>query len=127
MHPIDARLWMADEQAQVAESDASDAIEAKGTVSFSVRLTEKQRDLLLRAAETKGWTVTSLLKNAALEKAAFILNTAAPNRVDFPGLARQVADQLFAPRRARVPDPFHAGTIVDAEVFESFSDEPKLD
>jgi uncharacterized protein (DUF1778 family) len=91
-------------------------LEGKGTVSFSVRLSENQRDLLARAAEAKGWTITNLLKNAALEKAAFILNTAAPNRIDFRGIARKVADQVFANRSARTFDM--DGEIVDADVFD---------
>ena len=72
--------------------------EPKGTISFSVRLTEKQRDLLSRAAEKRSWSLSSLLKNAALEKAVHILNTAAPSRVDFRGTAEEVARQIFTPR-----------------------------
>jgi uncharacterized protein (DUF1778 family) len=72
--------------------------DAKDTISFSVRLTEQQRSLLEKAATAKGWTITNLLKNAALEKAAYILNTSSPNRVDFRQLARAVAVGVFAPR-----------------------------
>lgn len=75
--------------------------EPKGTISFSVRLTEKQRDLLTRAAERRGWSLTSLLKNAALEKAVHILNTSAPNKVDFRGTAEEIARQVFTPRSRR--------------------------
>jgi uncharacterized protein (DUF1778 family) len=83
----------------------------KGTVSFSVRLTARERDLLSRAAKERGWSLTSLLKNAALEKAVHILNTSAPNRIDFRGAAEEIARQLFAPRsvhtinRDRTPIP----------------------
>lgn len=72
--------------------------EPKGTISFSVRLTKGERDLLSRAAKKRGRSLTSLLKNAALEKAIHILNTSAPNRVDFRGTAEEIARQLFAPR-----------------------------
>lgn len=75
-----------------------DGEEPRGTVSFSVRLTKKERDLLSRAAERRGWKLTNLLKNAALEKAVHILNTSALNRVDFRGTAEEIARQLFAPR-----------------------------
>ena len=44
--------------------------EAKETTTFSVRLTEEQKDLLAKAAELRGWTPTNLLRVAALEKAA---------------------------------------------------------
>ena len=78
--------------------------EPKGTISFSVRLTEKQRDLLSRAAEKRGWSLSSLLKNAALEKAVHILNTSAPNRIDFRQTADEIARQLFAPRSGKTFD-----------------------
>lgn len=78
--------------------------EPKGTISFSVRLTEKQRDLLARAAEKRGWSLSSLLKNAALEKAVHILNTSAPNRIDFRQTAEEIARQLFAPRSGQTLD-----------------------
>jgi uncharacterized protein (DUF1778 family) len=93
-----------------------EAEEPKGTVSFSVRLTEKQRDLLSRAAEKRGWTLTNLLKNAALERAVHILNTSAPNRVDFRGAAEEIARQVFTPRSGRTID--RDGQPVPAEVYE---------
>ena len=93
-----------------------DAEEPRGTVSFSVRLTEKQRDLLSRAAEKRGWTLTSLLKNAALERAVHILNTSAPNRVDFRGAAEEIARQIFTPRNGRTIG--HDGMPVPVEVYE---------
>jgi len=77
--------------------------EPKGTISFSVRLTKKERDLLSRAAKKRGRSLTSLLKNAALEKAVHILNTSAPNRVDFRGTAEEIARQLCAPRSVQKP------------------------
>jgi uncharacterized protein (DUF1778 family) len=88
---------------RMAASDR-DADESKGTISFSVRLTEKQRELLSRAAEKRGWTLTSLLKSAALEKAVHILNTSAPNRIDFRGTAQEIARQVFTPRVGRTID-----------------------
>jgi len=93
-----------------------EAEEPKGTVSFSVRLTEKQRDLLSRAAEKRGWTLTNLLKNAALERAIHILNTSAPNRIDFRATAEELARQVFTPRKVRMIS--NELTPVDAEVYE---------
>ena len=92
-----------------------EAEEPKGTVSFSVRLTEKQRELLSRAAEKRGWTLTNLLKNAALDRAVHILNTSAPNRVDFRGAAEEIARQVFTPRSVRTIDDH--GMPVPAEVY----------
>jgi hypothetical protein len=79
-----------------------DPDEPKGTISFSVRLTVKERERLTQAAEKRGWSLTSLMKTAALEKAAHILNTSAPNRVDFRGTAEEISRQVFAPRSARM-------------------------
>jgi uncharacterized protein (DUF1778 family) len=90
--------------------------ESKGTISFSVRLTKKERDHLSRAAEKRGWSLTSLLKSAALEKAVHILNTSAPSRVDFRGTAEEIARQVFTPRSGRTIDG--DGRPVPAEVFE---------
>jgi hypothetical protein len=103
----------------------SDVPEDKGTVSFSIRLTEKQRELLSKAAEAKGWTITNLLKNAAIEKAAFILNTAGPSRIDFRGVAQKIVTQVFGTRTARVPDT--NGQPIWAQPFESFDDEDNLE
>jgi uncharacterized protein (DUF1778 family) len=87
-----------------AESNVRDTEEPRGTISFSVRLTERQRDLLSRAAEKRGWSLSSLLKNAALEKAVHILNTSAPNRIDFRRTAEEIARQVFAPRSGTTLD-----------------------
>ncbi len=78
--------------------------ETKGTISFSVRLTKRERDLLRDAAKKRARSLTSLLKNAALEKAVHILNTSAPNRLDFRGTAEEIARQLFAPQSVQRPD-----------------------
>lgn len=104
--------------------------DSKGTISFSVRLTDKQRELLSRAAEKRGWTITNLLKNAALEKAANILNTSAPNRVDYRGTAHAIADQVFSPRRARrLVDEGRAVEVdaVERLEFVPFDDQQEID
>jgi hypothetical protein len=102
-----------------------DLEEPKGTISFSVRLTEKQRDLLSRAAEKRGWTLTSLLKNAALEKAVHILNTSAPNRIDFRGTAEEIARQVFTPRTGYTLDGDGEAVHVQFyERLEEFREDP---
>ena len=97
-------------------------ISTKGT-SFSVRLSEDERDLLARAAHKRGWTSTTLLKTAAIERAAHILNTETLNKVDFRRTALRVAEQIFAARRGRVPGQ---GGLEDADIFETFDDEQHL-
>jgi uncharacterized protein (DUF1778 family) len=90
--------------------------ESKGTISFSVRLTKKERDLLARAAEKRGWSLTSLLKSAALEKAVHILNTSAPNRIDFRRTAEEIARQVFTRPSGYTYDD--TGATVPAQVYE---------
>lgn len=75
--------------------------ESKETTSFSIRLTERQRELLARAAELRGWTMTNLIKQAAIDRAAHIINTSDVNRVDFKDIAREIATQVFAKRSLR--------------------------
>lgn len=94
--------------------------EPKGTISFSVRLTEKQRDFLTRAAEERGWTLTSLLKTAALEKAAHILNTTTPNKVDFRGTAERIARQVFTLPSGSTVDG--SGELIPAEMYPDLED-----
>jgi uncharacterized protein (DUF1778 family) len=112
-----AKIPKAMKQAAAAEPEP----ELKDTVTFSVRLTEEQRNLVTKAAELKGWTPTNLLRVAALEKAAYVVNAATLTRVDFKDLARTIATQVFAPRTCRLPgDP--DGQLVEAETFESLAD-----
>jgi len=93
--------------------------EPTGTISFSVRLTKRERDLLSRAAKKRARSLTSLLKNAALEKAVHILNTSAPNRVDFRGTAEEIARQLFAPRSVQRPGEQIGDHPIRCEVYAS--------
>ena len=90
------------------------------TTTFGVRLTEAEKQLLLQAADLRVWTITSLLKNAALEKAAHIINTSTRRKLDFKGLAQKVADQVFVERKCRVLD--REGQWVSADVMENEGD-----
>ena len=96
-----------------------DGDEPKGTISFSVRLTEKERGLLEDAANKRGWSLTKLLKKAALEKATHILNTSAPNRVDFRGTAEEIARQLFAPRSVQRISPQMGDDPIPCDLYPS--------
>lgn len=105
-----------------AATEHSEA-ERKDTISFSVRLTGIERDLLSRAAEKRGWTLTNLLKIAAREKAVHILNTSAPSRVDFRGTAQEIARQVFTPRSARTLDLIGGEPrFVQAEAYEHLAE-----
>lgn len=67
------------------------------TVTFSVRLTSSERALLADAAKFKGWTTTNLIKQAAIERAAHIINMATPRNFEFESLARLLAHHLSDP------------------------------
>jgi hypothetical protein len=68
-------------------------------MSFSVRLTEEQRSLITRAAALRGWKPAQLLRVAAYEKAAHILNTSEETNVDFRGVAQRVAELIAKERQ----------------------------
>ena len=70
----------------------------EGFTTFSIRLNEQQRDLLLQAATLKGWTPTQLVRTAALERAVSIHNTALPRTFDYKGFAADLARQWFGQR-----------------------------
>lgn len=69
-----------------------------GFTTFSIRLNDQQRDLLIQAAILKGWTPTQLVRTAALERAIAICNTGSPRTFDYKGLASELAGRWFAPR-----------------------------
>jgi uncharacterized protein (DUF1778 family) len=86
----------------------------KETMTFSLRLTPAERERLDRAAQVRGWTVTNLLRVAALEKAAYILNTSTPTKLNSLGLAMGIATRLFALRAYTFGDAGPAeASIVD--------------
>lgn len=95
------------------------------TATFSVRFTDEQRDLITKAAAVRGWSAANLLRLAALEKAAFVLNTASPNQIDFQDIARKVADRVFTQRTALVPNQSEApaGGLVEAQTYERIEPE----
>jgi uncharacterized protein (DUF1778 family) len=93
----------------------------RDTTTFSVRFTDEQKELIGKAAALRGWTPTNLLRVAALEKAAHILNAGTPNRVDYRDIARVVAEQVFEARSVLVPSPdSRPGSVVlyNADVFD---------
>ena len=89
-------------------------------VTLSVRLTERERKLLQEAADSKGWSATSLLRRAAIERSIHIINTGTPRNLNFRGLAQAVAVRLASIRRAWILDD--EGRRVEAAVVESLAD-----
>lgn len=87
----------------------------KDLSTLSVRFTDEQRDLLVRAAELRGWTPTALIRTAALERAAHIVNTSRVTKFDFKGLASELAERLFQSRTIE----YHPSQ----DEFEAMSDE----
>ncbi|MBK5297216.1 MAG: hypothetical protein JJE40_08665 [Vicinamibacteria bacterium] len=65
--------------------------------TFSTRLTPPEQDLVVRAAKARGWSVARLIRIAAIEKAAHIVNTSEATSFDFRRMAVRVACQLTNP------------------------------
>jgi uncharacterized protein (DUF1778 family) len=82
----------------VASENTSDE-QQRDTATLSVRLTEEQRERLATAALLRGWTPTTLLRIAAMEKAAHILNTSTPTNLDLRKVADAVAGRLAGERK----------------------------
>ena len=64
--------------------------QSKEMTTFSIRLTSEQRERLVQAAEKQGWSPTNLIRTAALERAAHILNTTRPSQINFDEEARKI-------------------------------------
>jgi uncharacterized protein (DUF1778 family) len=77
----------------------------RDSTTFSIRLTEEQRDLVMKAAAMRGWSPTNLIRTASLETAIHILNTTQLTKFNFKGLASEIADQLFKARKLMLMDP----------------------
>ena len=76
------------------------SVEAESLTTFSIRLNDEQRDLLLKAAALRGWTPTGLVRIATIERAAHIVNTSEQKSIDFKGLAADLARRSFGHRAA---------------------------
>ena len=86
-------------KSRIRKSEVSDA------ATLSVRLTSEERKLLADAAALRGWTPTNLLRVAALERAAQILNMSRPIKLDFARQAAAIAATLCEPRKAYEETP----------------------
>lgn len=72
------------------------------TASYSTRFDPVQRDLVEKAAEIKQWSPASLIREAAVTRAAGIVNSSGASADPLRNLARIVAQQVLVPD----PDPF---------------------
>lgn len=68
------------------------------SATYSARFDDGQRQLLEQAANLQGQSVAHFIRLASLEKAAHVLNTGAPTRFDFHGVAARLAEQLVRPK-----------------------------
>lgn len=71
--------------------------EPEDYTTYCIRLTPRERGLLLKAIGRLGWTPTRFVRQATLEKAAHVENTSTPKNFDFDRLARRLAAQLCEP------------------------------
>lgn len=84
-------------RAQKPSPKTDRAAQESGSNTFSTRLTDKQKEWVEKAAEIKNWTPANLIRVAAIEKAAHILNISTRTRFNFRGLASKIAKQLVSP------------------------------
>lgn len=70
---------------------------AEPTTTLSTRLSAEQKDLIEQAAQVQSWTASNLMRKAAVERAAHILNTGRPTRFAFGSFAERLAEQLCSP------------------------------
>ena len=67
------------------------------TTTLSTRLSAEQRSLIEQAAQLQSWTPSNLMRKAAVELSAHIVNTRLPTRFAFGMLAERLASQLCDP------------------------------
>ena len=70
---------------------------SEATTTLSTRLTAEQKDLIEQAAQLQSWTASNLMRKAAVERSAHIVNTGQPTRFAFGMLAERLASQLCDP------------------------------
>lgn len=87
---------------------------APGQMTYSVRFSEAERLLLARAAAIKSWSPTNLIREAALESAASIVNTS--TQPAFKRLALMLSEQALKPRFYTV-----RAREIDGEANEEYS------
>ena len=67
------------------------------TTTLSTRLSVEQKQLIDEAAQLQSWTPSKLIRKAAVERSAHIVNTGRPTRFAFGMLAERLASQLCDP------------------------------
>ena len=89
------------DQSKAINPSAESAADAqqRNTFTLSVPLTEEQKERLEIAARLRGWTPTTLLRIAAMEKVAYVINTTTPTNMDLRKMAEAVAGRLIGDRK----------------------------
>ena len=82
--------------AKARSTSKSEADSGVDLMTYSVRFTESERELLARAAALKSWSPTNLIRQSALEWAASIVNTS--GQTSFKRLALKLAEQVARPK-----------------------------
>ena len=82
-----------------------------GTVTMSVRMTEAQQELLVRAAKLRNWTPTHFLRVAVLERAAHVVNASPEYVANLAVSAMSVARRLVEQPTAYTIEPDAWGKV----------------
>ena len=92
---------------------SSQGMAAPSTLTYSTRFDARQRELIDQAAKLKQWSPAKLIREAAISRAADIVNASGNSSPTLQHLARLVAKQLVKPTLV-FTDPIDAvGVEVD--------------
>jgi len=87
---------MAKKKQVIVEPADEDSV-AETTTTLSTRLSSEQKELIEQAAQLQSWTSSHLLRIAAVERAAHIVNTGRPSQFPFGLAAEKLASRLCTP------------------------------
>ena len=90
------------------------------TTTFSTRVSADEKALIERAAEARSWTTSNLIRIAATDRAAHIVNMEESDvRGSLAALADTIATQLFRPELMTEGGlPTHLTSVYDTDLGE---------
>lgn len=84
---------------------SSQGAAASSTLTYSTRFDDRQRELIDQAAKLKQWSPAKLIREAAISRAADIVNASGSSSPTLRHLARLVAKQLVKPTCIVINEP----------------------
>ena len=99
---------------------------ASSTSTYSTRFDARQRELIEQAAELKQWSPAKLIREAAISRAADIVNASGSSSPTLRHLARLVAKQLDSPTVVYTTWSGEIGVEVPRIDLDAPVDDPRL-